>query len=252
MIAGRDARPRAGPPERRRHALDRLLLLVELHRQRAVLEHAGEVARPRPRVKSPEICTSPGKFGSLNRGADCTTPSSTIATLFCGGCFGKDCCASWLNLLAARVLQREVDAVALPLLELRLGARGLPPGERGGAEEVPDGRLLLLLPPRQHHASRRPCRRPRPSFGIGLRGSGSRLASHERDRGRRRLVGRRCAARFGRELGQHRTEAQLGGRPTRRRALSRSFTPGRSMTMLSPSRVISASATPRASTRRFG
>ena len=43
-----------------------------------------------PCVKLPEIFTSPGKFGSLNRGADCTTPSSTIATLFCGGCFGND------------------------------------------------------------------------------------------------------------------------------------------------------------------
>ena len=38
-------------------------------------------------------------------------------------------------------------------------------------------------------------------------------------------------------------------RPTRRRALPRSFTPGRSTTMLSPWRLISGSATPSASTR---
>ena len=38
-------------------------------------------------------------------------------------------------------------------------------------------------------------------------------------------------------------------RPTMRWALSRSLTPGRFTTMLSPSRVTSASATPRASTR---
>jgi hypothetical protein len=75
-----------------------LLLLVELHRQGAVLQDVGEVAGFALR-EAPEIVTSPGKFGSLNRGADCTTPSRTIGTLFCGGCFGNDCCASWLNLV---------------------------------------------------------------------------------------------------------------------------------------------------------
>ncbi len=39
-------------------------------------------------LKFPEIWMSPEKLGSLNCGADCTTPSSTMATAFCGGVFG--------------------------------------------------------------------------------------------------------------------------------------------------------------------
>ena len=48
-----------------------------------------------PCVKLPVICTGPEpKFAVWNRGADCTMPSRTIATLFCGGCFENDAPAS--------------------------------------------------------------------------------------------------------------------------------------------------------------
>ena len=59
---------------------DGLLLLVELHRQRAVAQQPGEVAWLRPCVKVPEICTSRPVMPGLIVGADCTTPSSSIAT----------------------------------------------------------------------------------------------------------------------------------------------------------------------------
>src|SRR5262249_38718961 len=57
----------------------------------------------------------------------------------------------------------------------------------------------------------------------------------------------RCSAASWASTGRNRSSAV---RPTSRFALSRSFTPGRSMTMLLPSRVTSASETPSPLTRR--
>src|SRR4051794_27600151 len=51
-----------------------------------------------PSLKLPEIWTlPPSNDASWNAGADCTTPSSTIATEFWGGCFENDSAASLLN-----------------------------------------------------------------------------------------------------------------------------------------------------------
>ena len=46
--AGDDAGVQLVLAERRRHALDRLLVLVELHRQRAVPQHRARGRSPRP------------------------------------------------------------------------------------------------------------------------------------------------------------------------------------------------------------
>ena len=67
-------------------------------------------------MKLPEICTVPGaevRAGWI-RGADCTMPSRTIATLFCGGCFENDAPASWLNLSCPEPLRSSETAYPWP------------------------------------------------------------------------------------------------------------------------------------------
>ena len=73
-------------------------------------------------LKSPEIWHVTGEAAAPGTPArDCTTPSSTIATAFCGGVFGNASAASWLNAAWPSSLQRQDDDPALlPTLELRL------------------------------------------------------------------------------------------------------------------------------------
>ena len=85
---GGDARLELVGAERRRHALR----CVSSFSCTGSAPYCRTVARSlaSPSLKFPEIWTSPLKLSVWNAGADCTTPSRTIATAFCGGYFGYD------------------------------------------------------------------------------------------------------------------------------------------------------------------
>ena len=67
-----------------------------------------------PWLKLPEISTSVSNDGVWNAGADCTTPSSTIATAFCGGVLLYEVAASWLNFALPAPLNARTTTHPLP------------------------------------------------------------------------------------------------------------------------------------------
>ena len=113
--------------------------------QRAVAQHQREVLAPRPGVKVPLICTSWPVMPWLIVGADCTTPSSSIAT--CLSTYG-------LRDLGDEVVVLEVTLTTQPcrrVVTARSRCSTLPAGEDRRSEEVATavrGRLARLR--RQH------------------------------------------------------------------------------------------------------
>ena len=160
-----------------------------------------------PSLKFPEIWTSPPEaVGSGTPGADCTTPSSTIATAFCGGCFGNDSCASLLNAVApSSFSDRSTTQPCCRRWNSRLRAADALPGERGRAELVADRRLVAGL-----------ARRAGSTVASGLVLGRRRGLDLRIRRGRGRGGARR--GRAGRGRGGRR---RLRGRGGRRRRLRR-------------------------------
>ncbi len=223
-----------------------------------------------PPVKLPEICAVPPNevkvwsWGWIC-GADCTMPSSTIAT-----CLWNCCCAERVPLRAARAGEVHGHGPPLPRQELGLGRADRLPGEPRLPEVVPRRGLPAGLV-RQHDAH---VALVVERVVVGMLVSAPTLALSHASTAAFASAGvaggavvvvvapgavvgavvevvaaLACAASDARPAaitGRNRSSAVW---PTRRSALARSFTPGRSTTMSVPWREISGSATPRPSTR---
>ena len=182
-------------------------------------------------------------------------PSSTIAT-----CLWNCCWARASHLAAARAGEVHVDGPAAarrrtrpsrcdaalpvsPALPEVVAGRVFPPGLSGStthALRLSSARVVVGMVVRRRTRWRRRTTRSA-AFAAAVLGGWRASSWWSRPRGRR--GGRRGRGlrlrRLGRQLRDHRPEAQLGGLADERAALARSFTPGRSTTMLLPWRVIS-------------
>ena len=229
----------------------RWLLGVELHRQRAVAEHEREVPRLRlgegPRDRGLAAERLERLVVALDDGADCTTPSSTIAT-----CFWKFFWPSSSHLPLPSSVKSTFTA-QLPSWNCAFAPLIASPVSSVGPRWYALGQRVVAFRRRPGRTDRR----GRLVLGDWVRASGSSAAvgSWVVGRGRRprpscRRGGRvAVAGSYGGRTPRTGRKRSSAVRPMMRSALARSFTPGRSTTIESPWRLISGSATPRPSTR---
>ena len=242
---------------------------LSVHGQRAVVDELGEVGRPRSWVKLPEITAVPpndvkrlvvGLDGRRRLHEAVEHDRDLLVELLLG---------ERVPLAAARVGEVHLHRPALTRRRTRpWRCDAALAGEPGLAEVVAGGVLAPGLVG-EHHARVALCRRRASSWGSSVSGRDRGVVAR-RDRGLRLGGARRRASSSwwsprasswsswsppspappptaaGVSTGRNRSSAVL---PTSAIALSRSFTPGRSMTMSLPWREISGSRVPKLSTR---